>query len=50
MDHRLMAALLVAGASDSASYLKTAQAFTAAAFLAARHEAGRIASSFGPSG
>lgn len=50
MDHRLMAALMAAGASGTVSNLKTVQAFTSAEFLAAQHEAGRMAAAFQPAG
>jgi uncharacterized protein with GYD domain len=50
MDHGLMAALMVAGASGSACNLKTVQAFTSEEFLAAQHEAGRIAAGYRPAG
>jgi uncharacterized protein with GYD domain len=50
MDHRLMAALMVAGATGTVSNLKTVQAFTADEFLAAQKEAGRMAAGFRPAG
>lgn len=46
----LMAALMVAGASETVSNLKTVQAFTSAQFMAAQKRAGQIASSFKPAG
>ena len=44
----LLAALMVAGATDTVSDLKTVQAFTSAEFLAAQKRAGQLASSFKP--
>lgn len=50
LDHRLMAALMVAGSSGSVRGLRTVQAFTSAEFLDAQQEAGRMAASFRPAG
>ncbi len=50
LDHRLMAALMVAGSSGSVRGLRTVQAFTSAEFLDAQKEAGRMAASFRPAG
>ena len=46
----LMAALMVAGATDTVSNMKTVQAFSSADFLSAQKRAGQIASSFKPAG
>lgn len=50
MDHRRLAALMVAGATGSVGNLKTAQAFTSAGFPVAQKEAGRMAGGFRPTG
>ena len=46
----IIASLMVAGATDTVSNLKTVQAFSSKEFLEAQQRAGQIASSFKPAG
>jgi uncharacterized protein with GYD domain len=49
-DADMIAPLIVAGASGSASNLKTVRAYTSAEFLAAQKKAGEVAKAYKPAG